>query len=45
MRDGNGGCTNSVGAMTWINVCELKLDGHSLALIYEGGKLVRGISA
>ena len=25
-------------------VCELKLDGMSLALIYEGGKLVRGIT-
>src|SRR5580700_9070285 len=26
------------------SVCELKLDGMSLALIYEGGKLVRGIT-
>jgi len=25
-------------------VCELKLDGMSLALIYEGGKLVRGVT-
>src|SRR6266581_5948165 len=25
-------------------VCELKLDGMSLALIYEGGKLARGIT-
>jgi DNA ligase (NAD+) len=25
-------------------VCELKLDGMSLALIYEGGRLVRGIT-
>src|SRR5579863_1969138 len=25
-------------------VCELKLDGMSLALIYEGGKLIRGIT-
>ena len=25
-------------------VCELKLDGMSLALIYEDGKLVRGIT-
>src|ERR1700686_1351342 len=25
-------------------VCELKLDGMSLALVYEGGKLVRGVT-
>jgi DNA ligase (NAD+) len=25
-------------------VCELKLDGMSLALIYEGGKLIRGVT-
>jgi DNA ligase (NAD+) len=25
-------------------VCELKLDGMSLALIYEGGKIVRGVT-
>src|SRR6516225_5895025 len=25
-------------------VCELKLDGMSLALLYEGGKLVRGVT-
>ena len=25
-------------------ICELKLDGMSLALIYEGGKLVRGVT-
>src|SRR5215469_18222195 len=25
-------------------VCELKLDGMSLALIYEGGRLVRGVT-
>src|SRR5580692_11949551 len=25
-------------------VCELKLDGMSLVLVYEGGKLVRGVT-
>ena len=35
---------NSAGAARCDYVCELKLDGMSLALIYEDGKLVRGIT-